>query len=258
VAYQEFQYIQDILKEFYAPAIVNQVYKKAPFWAQIKKRSKGVTGKRVYIPVQTAFTEAVGSRESNDYGLPTSQKNSYDSTYIYMKRNYGRIQVDGFAIESAKGKGGWVDILSNESKGVSSAFAIEIDRQMVIDVHDKWADASHTEYLTSLTINSISGAVLTLSGDAGGVAAGDLITRENVLGAGVQDNIGDMMGLDGIISATNYPTSYAGTALFQGIASTSDATWDAYVMQQLRYYLKMLFRWDSILLKKEQMRNLLT
>ena len=129
MAGQEFQYIQDILKEFYAPAIVNQVYKKAPFWAQINKRDKGVYGKRIVIPIQTAFTEAVGARTANNYALPTSSRNTYDQAYIYIKRIYGRIQVDGFAIESAKGKGGWVDIVTAETKGVSNAFAIDVDRQ---------------------------------------------------------------------------------------------------------------------------------
>jgi len=126
---QEFQYIQDILKEFYAPAIVNQVYKKAPFWAQVQKRDKGIYGKRVVIPIQTAFTEAVGARTANNYALPTAGRNTYDQAYIYIKRNYGRIQVDGFAIESAKNKGGWVDIVTAETKGVSSAYAMDLDRQ---------------------------------------------------------------------------------------------------------------------------------
>ena len=126
---QEFQYIGDILKEFYAPAIVNQVYKKAPFWAQIKKKSKGMYGKQVTIPVTTAFSEAVGARVASNYNLPTASKSTFDQTYVYMKRNYGRIKVDGFPIESAKGKGGWVDIVTAETKNIANAFAIDLDRQ---------------------------------------------------------------------------------------------------------------------------------
>jgi len=131
--YQDFDNIQDILKEFYTPVIVNQAYKKAPLWAQLKKTSRGVVGKRVVIPVQLAFTEAVGARTQADYTLPTAQRNEYDQAYIYMKRNYGVIKVDGFSIASAKGKGGWVDIVAQESKGASSAFGIDLDRQMMND-----------------------------------------------------------------------------------------------------------------------------
>jgi len=128
---QEFYYIQDILKDFYAPAIVNQVYKKAPLWAQVEKLASPFYGKQLIIPVQTAFTEAVGARTAYDYSLPTAQKNSYDQAVLKMKRLYGRIQVDGFSIESAKGKGGWVDILSAETKGVANAFAMDMDRQVM-------------------------------------------------------------------------------------------------------------------------------
>jgi len=126
---QEFQYLGDILKEFFAPAIVNQVYKKAPLWAQVQKREKGVYGKSIYIPVQTAFTEAVGARYANNYALPAAGRNVYTHATIYLKRIYGRIAVDGFSIEAAKNKGGWVDIISAETKGVTNAFAIDVDRQ---------------------------------------------------------------------------------------------------------------------------------
>ena len=269
MASQEFQYIGDILKEFYAPAIVNQVYKKAPFWAQIKKQTKGVYGKRIVIPVQTAFTEAVGARVANNYNLPTAAKNSYDQAYIYMRRNYGRIKVDGFSIESAKGKGGWVDIMTAETKGVSNAFAIDVDRQsmgrgdsvlghiastsgstitvdnpfgvteassarlfrtgMVLDV---WDEAVSNQNVDSLSISSISSNVLTLSASTGisDCADGDLVVREDSFSDTVA-NIGEMMGLDGLISASNYPspsTAGAGTT-FEGIATSSDYSWKSYV-----------------------------
>lgn len=264
MAGQEFQYIGDILKEFYAPAIVNQVYKKAPLWAQIEKKETGFYGKKLTIPVQTAFTEAVGSRVANNYALPTAQKNTYDQSYLYMKRIYGRIQVDGFSIEAAQGKGGWVDIVSAETKGVSNAFALEVDRQclgrgdailglvasnsgsdIVVDsphgisgdtpaakffragmVIDVWDNTSGTSQLVdSLTINSISSATLTLSGSTGvsSTADGDYVTREDAFST-TTANIGDMMGIDGIISHDDHPL----TADFQGIDRDSYEVWQAY------------------------------
>ena len=265
---QEFQYIQDILKEFYAPAIVNQVYKKAPFWAQIKKLTKGVYGKRVVIPVQTAFSEAVGARVANNYNLPTASRSTFDQAYIYMKRQYGRIKVDGFAIESAKGKGGWVDIVTAETKGVANAFAIDVDRQslgrgdgvlghvaaaatstadvtvdnpfgitetsvadlfragMVIDILDEATGAVNAN---SLSISSISSNTLTLSATCT-AADGDLVCREDV-GSTTVGNIGEMMGLDGLISASNYPSPSTGSegTTFEGIATSSDYSWKSYI-----------------------------
>ena len=263
---QEFQYIGDILKEFYAPAIVNQVYKKAPFWAQIKKLTKGVYGKRVVIPVQTAFTEAVGARVANNYNLPTADQNTYDQAYIYMKRQDGRIKVDGFAIECATGTGGWVDRVTAETKGVSNAFAIDVDRQslgrgdgvlghavststttmvvdnpfgitetgtarlfragMTIDVLDESSGAVNTD---SKTISSISSNTLTLTASPT-AADGDLVCREDVASTTV-GNIGEMMGLDGLVSASNYPSPSTGSAgtTFEGIATSSDYSWKSYI-----------------------------
>lgn len=131
MATQEFQHIEDILKEWYAPAIVNQVYVKSPVWSQVKKTSKGVTGKRVYIPLRHTLSEAVGGLAANEYTLPVANRVHYDSTYVYQKRNYGRVQVDGLAIEASKGKGGFVEAFSNETKSIAEAFAIEIDQQVM-------------------------------------------------------------------------------------------------------------------------------
>ena len=265
MAGQEFQYIQDILKEFYAPAIVNQVYKRAPLWAQVEKLVSSVYGKKVVIPVQTAFTEAVGARMANNYTLPTAQKNSYDQCSLTMKRLYGRIQVDGFSIDSAKGKGGWVDIVSAETKGVANAFALDMDRQvmargdgvighvastagstilvdnplgiteatssrwfrqgMVIDGIDLTDNGRDVDSLTISSINSSTGT-LTMSADTGiaNLADGDLLTREDVWSA-TAANIGEIMGLDGIIDSGNP----IGTD-FEGISRTGTGgeIWQAY------------------------------
>ena len=131
MATQEFQYIEDILKEWYAPAIVNQVYVKSPVWSQIKKTSKGVGGKRVYIPLRHTLSEAVGGLVANEYTLPIANRVQYSSTYVYQKRNYGRVQVDGLAIEASKGKGGFVEAFSNETRSIAEAFAMEIDQQVM-------------------------------------------------------------------------------------------------------------------------------
>jgi len=262
LAGQEFQYIQDILKEFYAPAIVNQVYKKAPLWAQIEKKESGVYGKRVVIPVQTAFTESVGARQANTYSLPTAGRNSYDQAYIYMKRNYGRIQVDGFSIESAQGKGGWVDIVSAETKGVSNAFAMDIDRQcmgrgdgvlghvasvstadvtvdnplgITADTSDvaKWFrvgqvldiyNGSSVVYggATALTVESISGAVVTMTSTAASASDGHTIRRTYTYGT-TEAAAGEMMGIDGIVDSADTDLGD-----FEGIDRTANVCWQAH------------------------------
>ncbi|KKK62198.1 hypothetical protein LCGC14_3006720, partial [marine sediment metagenome] len=130
-AYQEFEQVEDILKEWYAPAIVNQIYVKSPLWSQVKKSSKGVSGKRVYIPLRHTLSEAVGGNKSGVHTLPTPTRVQYDSTHIWQKRNYGRVRVDGYGIEASKGKGGWIDLFAGETRGIAEAFAIDIDQQVM-------------------------------------------------------------------------------------------------------------------------------
>ena len=131
MAYQSFTAVEDILKEWYAPAIVNQIYVKSPVWSQVKKSSKGVSGKRVYIPLRHTLSEAVGGNISGIHTLPTPNRVQYDSTYIWQKRNYGRVRVDGYGIEASKGKGGWIDLFAGETRAIAESFAIDIDQQVM-------------------------------------------------------------------------------------------------------------------------------
>lgn len=131
MAFQEFTQVEDILKEWYAPAIVNQIYVKSPLWSQVKKSTKGVSGKRVYIPLRHTLTEAVGGNISGSHALPTANRVKYDSTYIWQKRNYGRVRVDGYGIEASKGKGGWIDLFAGETRAIAEAFAIDVDNQVM-------------------------------------------------------------------------------------------------------------------------------
>ena len=131
MATQEFRYIEAILKEWYAPAIVNQIYVKSPLWSLVKKSSKGVSGKRVYIPLRHTLSEAVGGNISGVNTLPTAGKVGYDSTYIWQKRNYGRVRVDGYGIEASKGRGGWIDLFAGETRAIAESFAIDVDNQVM-------------------------------------------------------------------------------------------------------------------------------
>lgn len=258
---QEYQYISDILKEFYTPAIVNQLWKKSPLWAILKKKTKDMVGKRVVTPVRVGLTEAVGARAANDYTLPTAQRNLYDQAYITMKRNYGRVQVDGFSIASAKGKGGWIDVLQGEIQGATDAFALDVDRQLiggglgilgfmaagystttiavdspggivdatantrffrkgqVVDIYDSDNEPIHATASQISAVDPVNGTVtFTGGGVVTAVEDNDIVYRANVYGAG--DNIGEMMGIDGIIGTGNAPGS-----TFEGIDASAEVTW---------------------------------
>ena len=254
------QYIQDILKDCYTPAIINQIPKKSPLYAVLKKKVASVYGKRVVIPVQFGFTEAVGARAANDYDLPSAQRNTYDQAYITLKRLYGRVMVDGFSIDSAKGKGGWIDVMTGETKGATNSFAIDLDRQLmgggrgilaavtsiagqVITVQDpagivgdtpftKWFrkgqmidiyTAAGVARQLGLQVSVVAATTITVVGTVTSIAATDVILKQKTFEAAVGFGSGEMMGIDGIVSIANTPYTD-----FEGI-DRAEALWQANV-----------------------------
>jgi len=135
-------------------------------WSQVKKTSKGVQGKRVYIPLRHTLSEAVGGLRANEYTLHTANRVQYDSTYIYQKRNYGRVQVDGLAIAASKGKGGWIDAFSGETRSIAEANAIEIDQQVMGRGTGILGNASAavTASATTVTVDDPHGITVTSPG----------------------------------------------------------------------------------------------
>ena len=265
---QEFQYVGDILKEYYAPAIVNQVYRKAPLWAMIKKSSQGVYGKQVTIPVALVHSQAVGAKVANDYGLPTSNKTTYDQAIITLKRNYGRIQVDGFAIASAKGKGGWVDVLTAEAEYIANSFASDIDRQTIgrgdcviglvasvstsdVTVDDPFGiaglgsdfnmfkvgmvldgydtSASNAKDTNSSTISSISGQVLTMDATHAALENGDYLAKEDAASAVCWETPTPAnFGEMMGIDGVVDSTGAPGSTTFEDITASSYDSWQSY------------------------------
>ena len=263
MAGQTFEYVQDALKDAYAEAIVNQVPKKSPLWAILEKKTAPFYGKRLVIPVQFSFPEAVGSRKGGSYTLPSAQRAGYDQAYVYAKKIYGKVSIDGLSIESAKGKGGWIDLLTNEIKSITNAFAIDVDRQLlcngtgVLGVVDSIADqvitlkdaggitgdtpvtkffrkdmvidiytAGGTNHADSVVVSAIDSAngKITVTGTVTSVAQDDIILREDVFHA-TPEFIGDMMGIEGIVGTGNPVGS-----TFEGIDATAEPLWQSYVI----------------------------
>jgi len=263
MAGQEYQYIQDALKDYYGKAIVNQVPKKSPLWAMFEKKTAPFAGKRMVIPVQLSFVESVGARAANNYALPEASRITYDQAYVTVKRIYGRVAIDGFSVESSKGQGGWVDLFTNEVKGTVNAFAIDIDRQLlcggkgILGVADAVADqvitvkgpgglagdtpvtkffrkgmvldiykSDGTKHADSVTITAVNDAdgKITVSGTISSVAQDDLIYKEDAYSA-TAANLGEMMGIEGVVGSGNTP----GDSDFQGIDASSESLWQAYI-----------------------------
>jgi hypothetical protein len=264
MAGQEYQYISDILKEFYTPAIINQLWKKSPLWAILKKKTQDMVGKQIVTPVRVGLTEAVGARAANDYTLPTAQRNLYDQSIITMKRMYGRVQVDGFSIEAAKGKGGWIDVLQGEIQGVTDAFTLDIDRQLMgggqgvlgycsaaisgqtvtVDTPGGIVDATaNTRFFrkgqvvdiydsdmdpihaTAVQISLVVPSTATLTFVGTVTAVEDNDVICKANTYGAAESQGELMGIDGLVGTGATP----GGTNFQGIPPATETSWQSMV-----------------------------
>lgn len=262
---QEFQYVSDALKDVYAPVMKKQIPKISPLYNLFQKKPKqAFAGKQFIIPLQLTFSEAVGGRAANNYTLPAARRITYDQASLTVKKIYGRVGIDGLALKSSQGKGGWVDLLTNEIEGNTAAFAIDLDRQLlcggkgVLGVVHTTATTPYTSILikdpggivgdTPITKFFRKGMVISFGSDsteytvtgvipgAAGTAAItiDPATTAAIAAAGtaiyragvygVGDAVGEVMGIEGIVGTGNTPGS-----TFEGIDASAVSEWQAYV-----------------------------
>ena len=262
---QHFEDVQKVLKDIYSPVIVNQVPKISPLYSFFEKKTAPFAGKQFIIPLQLTYTESVGARAAGDYTLPEAQKITYDQSYIKVKKIYGRVAIDGLAMKSSEGRGGWVDLMTNEIKGATNAFAVDLDRQLLcggkgilgvvknaigttpqnyVEIKNPGGNANDTD--TNVTKFFRKGMVISfesaptvkytitdvnpsqerivVSPDVSNLAANTNIYRHGVYSS-TADDIGEIMGIDGIVSDGNAP----GTLHFQGIDATACREWQSYV-----------------------------
>lgn len=169
--------------------------------------------------------------------------------------------VDGYSIAAAKGKGGWIDVMTGETKGATNAFAIDLDRQLMMDGRGrlgqvngavagqvitvnnaggitgdtpctKWfrkgqvLDIYSTAgaiHATSVQVTAVTATTITVTGVITSVVTTDWILKEKTFEAAAQFGSGELMGLEGIIGTGNTPGSD-----FEGI-DRAEPLWQAYV-----------------------------
>jgi len=104
--------LDSVLKEFYAKAIAEQLNQEVLMLELFEKAKLDWSGKRVVVPVHVARNTGVGFT-GEGAALPTAGEQTYDELHINAKFLYGRFQLTGPAIASAKGAysfGNYIDL----------------------------------------------------------------------------------------------------------------------------------------------------
>jgi len=104
--------LQAVLKNFYAAAVAEQLNQEVLMLELFEKAKLDWSGKRVIIPVHVGRNQGVGFA-AEGAALPTAGQEIYSELNVTAKFLYGRFQISGPAISSAKGAysfGNYIDL----------------------------------------------------------------------------------------------------------------------------------------------------
>ena len=116
------------LKEFYLPSLRNQLNEDTILLKRVQRDEENVVGKDATIFLKTGRNTSASARNQV---LPAPGVTVFSQTKIPMKKEYGRIEIEGIAIEATKNDRGAIKrIVDNEMQGMSEALKKDINRQL--------------------------------------------------------------------------------------------------------------------------------
>lgn len=127
------------LKEFYLPAMREQLNQTNALLMQVEKNSTDIEGRRAVLSLHVSRNSSVGARaEGGD--LPGTTlgigNQGYAEERVPLKYNYGRIQLSGPVIRAMRSdRGSFVRAMESETRGVTNDLKRDVNRQL-------WNDGS--------------------------------------------------------------------------------------------------------------------
>ncbi|HEV7535239.1 MAG TPA: hypothetical protein VGP90_06365, partial [Acidimicrobiia bacterium] len=141
-----------VLKEFYLPGIRKILNNTVFLLTQIESNSEDIEGRRAVLSINTGRNAGVGARNEGET-LPAAGQQGYAEERIWLKYNYGRIQLTGPVIRSmGSDKGSFTRALQSETEGVTRDLRKDVNRQLFGTSDGKIAQAA-----------SAAGQVITLT-----------------------------------------------------------------------------------------------
>jgi hypothetical protein len=243
-----------VLKEFYLPGIRKLLNNTVFLLTQIEANSEDIEGRRAVLSINTGRNSGVGARAEGET-LPAAGQQGYAEERIWLKYNYGRIQLTGPVIRSmGSDKGSFTRALQSETEGVTRDLRKDVNRQlfgtsdgriaqaasaagqvitlttptptqlrqlqvgMVIDVGTVANPQLHGTGLVITSVNTTAGTI-TVTGTVGVVAATDYIFRA----------IGPQTTVPGTREITGLQTQVAASGVLWNVDPAVWPDWASYV-----------------------------
>lgn len=122
--------ISQALKEFYLPAIREQLNNDTILLNRLKRDEVNVSGKYAVILLHTRRNQGIGARADGET-LPEAGYQDYTRARVPMRYNYGRIEISGPTIKATQNdKGAWKRIINAEIEGMVRDLKKDINRQL--------------------------------------------------------------------------------------------------------------------------------
>lgn len=119
-----------VLKDFWGPAIANQLNNDITIWNLTEESSRSFSGRRCIYPIHTTRNSGVGGRAENGT-LPVAGNQGHELAVVSATYQYGTIRLSGPTI--AAGKHAWAEALSMEMEGLVNDIKVDWARQLYGD-----------------------------------------------------------------------------------------------------------------------------
>jgi hypothetical protein len=209
------------LKEFYLPAIREQLNQTNALLMQVEKNSTDIEGRRAVLSLHVTRNNSVGARaEGGDLPGTTLGIGSqgYAEERIPLKYNYGRIQLSGPVIRAMRSdRGSFVRAMESETRGVTNDLKRDVNRQL-------WNDASGI----IVGVTSSGGASTTLTLAPVTAAYGSSRPRQRQLEVGMAIDVGTTADVDALtatpvtITAVSFATHPGRITISAAIDAVAD------------------------------------
>jgi hypothetical protein len=255
--------IQDVLKEYYAPALADTVYSQTVLLDRLRKRQGTLVGKQLVWPIRAGRNWGVGPRgEVGVYAsatntLPPTGAQKYSQGVLNAASYWGRFAITGEALDASQGDmAAMIDVLDKEMTGLTSDLAKAVNRDLF--------SSGKAGYLALLKSSPSSGTTFTVdqtarlevgmpiviasiaagaTGEAATITAIDETTKE----IEVDTNVSGTLDVDGVflqgLHNTNVSSAYgnaceslnsiiSASGTYAGInrATTGNEFWQANVL----------------------------
>lgn len=150
------------LKEFYLPAVREQLNNTNLLLSQVEKDTVNIEGRRAVLSLHVSRNSSVGARNENSAlpgtnsgGATAIGNEGYAEERVPIKHVYGRIQISGPIMRAMKtDRGSFIRALDSQMKGVTQALKKEVNVELFNGQSGIRANLAVNAATTTLTLGA--------------------------------------------------------------------------------------------------------